>query len=79
MNPSKKIFRSLLVIAIGCIAIIRFVGQIDHDRIFDDEFNFITAIVATPVLILVFVKDIIEYKKYKSLFSLIPTLIGLFF
>jgi hypothetical protein len=79
MNPSKKIFRSLFVAAIGSLVTIRFVGQIDHDRIFDDELNFIAAIVVAPFLILVFVKDIIEYKKYNSLFSLIPTLIALFF
>lgn len=79
MNSSEKIFRSLLVAAIACFVTIRLIGQIDHDRIFDDVVNFIMLLVALPILILVLVKDIAEYKAHNSLFSLFPTFITIIF
>lgn len=80
MSPSKKRILRILVVAVTSIVItILFVAQIDHDNIFDDEINILTTIIATPVLIIVFVKDLIEFKNGKSIFSLLPTFLIAFF
>jgi len=77
LTASNKIFRSVLITAIGLFSCYQFIKRVDHEFALDFIPLGIVSLIAIIVFIWTIFRDRKEYLKSKSKVDFLPTIIGM--